>query len=238
MNRKGLLFRWLRARLNPKVESHRDVLRITIGTTIMILSAIAVGEMIVSRLTGSNLWADLSRGMVFGTLIAVPAVLFNSVVLRENVILSGKFRRAYRLASRNAEQVLTKNQELEEAQQRLAELAHSDFLTGLANRRRFEQAFADAFGAVGLGGPPFSLILLDLDNFKQINDGYGHDAGDAALGRGWAHVSAATSSPFFSGIRMMRVRSRALPTSCVMTLPYRTPIMARRSMLPPASVSA
>ncbi|MBU2084389.1 MAG: GGDEF domain-containing protein [Alphaproteobacteria bacterium] len=181
MNWKGLLFRWLRARLNPKIESNRDVLRITIGTTIMILSAIAVGEMIVSRLSGSNLWADLLRGMIFGTLITGPAVLFNAVVLRENVILSGKFRRAYRLASRNAEQVLTKNQELEAAQQRLAELAHSDFLTGLANRRRFEQAFADAFGAVGLGGPPFSLILLDLDNFKQINDGYGHDAGDAVL---------------------------------------------------------
>ena len=181
VNRKGLLFRWLRARLNPKIESHRDVLRITIGTTIMILSAIAVGELIVSRVSGSNFWADLSRGMIFGTLISGPAVLFNAVVLRENVILSGKFRRAYRLASRNAEHVLSKNQELEEAQQRLAELAHSDFLTGLANRRRFEQAFADAFGAVGLGGPPFSLILLDLDNFKQINDGYGHDAGDAVL---------------------------------------------------------
>ena len=32
VNRKGLLFRWLRARLNPKIESHRDVLRMTIGT--------------------------------------------------------------------------------------------------------------------------------------------------------------------------------------------------------------
>ena len=88
------------------------------------------------------------------------------MVLRQNVILQRKFRSAYRVATRNAEDIIGKNQEPEAAQMRLAELANSDFLTGLANRRRFEQSLVDAFGKAGLGVAPFALVLLDLDNFK------------------------------------------------------------------------
>ncbi|MFH1518860.1 MAG: GGDEF domain-containing protein, partial [Pseudomonadota bacterium] len=178
---KGFLVRWVRERMHPKLESRADVLRVAIGSTIVILAVIALGELAISTWLGTNLWMDLVRGMVLGTLVGFPAFLFNATVLHQNVILQRKFRSAYRIAARNSEDIISKNQELEAAQMRLAELANSDFLTGLANRRRFEQSFADAFGAAGLGGAPFTLILLDLDNFKQVNDAYGHDAGDAVL---------------------------------------------------------
>ncbi len=167
--------------MHPKLESGTDALRVAIGSTLIVLAIIALGELTISTIMGTNLWLDLARGMFIGTLIAFPTLLYNAIVLRQNVILQRKYRSAYRVATRNAEDIIGKNQELEAAQMRLAELANSDFLTGLANRRRFEQSFADAFGAAGLGGAPFTLILLDLDNFKQVNDVHGHDAGDAVL---------------------------------------------------------
>lgn len=167
--------------MHPRIESQSDVVHVAIGSTFVILAVIALGELAFSMWLGTNLWMDLGRGMILGTLVGFPAFLFNAAILRQNVILQRKFRNAYRIATRNSEDIISKNQELEAAQMRLAELANSDFLTGLANRRRFEQAFVDAFGAAGLGSAPFTLILLDLDNFKQVKDAHGHDAGDAVL---------------------------------------------------------
>lgn len=61
----------------------------------------------------------------------------------------------------------------------LIRLATTDELTGLANRKNFNAEFAEFTAAEHL--PSFSLFLLDIDFFKQINDNYGHTAGDNAL---------------------------------------------------------
>lgn len=63
----------------------------------------------------------------------------------------------------------------------LARLAHTDGLTGLPNRRHFDEAFAQARAEVARSGLPLSLILLDADRFKRYNDTYGHLAGDEVL---------------------------------------------------------
>jgi diguanylate cyclase (GGDEF)-like protein/PAS domain S-box-containing protein len=60
---------------------------------------------------------------------------------------------------------------------RLARDAHHDPLTGLANRRLFHSALAEAVAS----GDPVVALFIDLDGFKQINDGFGHDVGDAVL---------------------------------------------------------
>ncbi|ADZ71476.1 putative bifunctional diguanylate cyclase/phosphodiesterase [Polymorphum gilvum] len=72
-----------------------------------------------------------------------------------------------------------------EAQRQLWQAAHVDPLSGLANRTWFQQALAGAFEAA-LGaqtGAPrdLALLLLDLDGFKDINDSFGHQAGDAVI---------------------------------------------------------
>jgi diguanylate cyclase (GGDEF)-like protein len=63
------------------------------------------------------------------------------------------------------------------------EAAFTDHLTGLANRRRFERQLEREVGRVLRFGHPFSLLMIDIDNFKKLNDTFGHDAGDDAIRR-------------------------------------------------------
>ncbi len=60
-------------------------------------------------------------------------------------------------------------------------LATTDELTGLANRRRFRSELGREIAAAARYQAPLSLLLLDLDDFKAINDRYGHESGDQAL---------------------------------------------------------
>lgn len=71
--------------------------------------------------------------------------------------------------------------ELEAAYTRLSELVNHDPLTELYNRRYFENRLAIEFSRAHRFGEPLSLILLDIDRFKDINDQYGHPAGDRVL---------------------------------------------------------
>lgn len=60
-------------------------------------------------------------------------------------------------------------------------LALHDALTGLLNRRAFDEALRRAVSQASRGGQPLSLLMIDLDHFKRLNDTYGHTIGDAAL---------------------------------------------------------
>jgi two-component system cell cycle response regulator len=73
-------------------------------------------------------------------------------------------------------QVEAKNKQLEE-------LALTDALTGLPNRRAIEDWAASQLSNAARHGFPFWIALADLDYFKQVNDTFGHDAGDAVLKR-------------------------------------------------------
>ncbi len=72
-------------------------------------------------------------------------------------------------------------QELEAAHLELTRLATIDGLTGLANRRSFDDALEWEWRRAGRDGSALSLLLLDVDRFKLFNDRYGHQEGDACL---------------------------------------------------------
>ncbi|MEZ6197325.1 MAG: diguanylate cyclase [Planctomycetota bacterium] len=81
----------------------------------------------------------------------------------------------------NYRRILELTRELESANERLARLAGTDGLTGLFNRRHFEEVMAAEWRRCGRLGLPLSLLLLDLDDFKSVNDVQGHPVGDEAL---------------------------------------------------------
>ncbi|HKX46102.1 MAG TPA: diguanylate cyclase [Planctomycetota bacterium] len=76
--------------------------------------------------------------------------------------------------SRNAAQLAKLNRQL-------AEAANTDFLTGLPNRRFVMERFADEWKRARNLAAPLSVIMLDLDHFKTINDRFGHETGDVVL---------------------------------------------------------
>lgn len=71
--------------------------------------------------------------------------------------------------------------ELEESEQAYKELANTDPLTGIPNRRLFFELSKKHFELTRLRNQPLSLLMIDVDDFKQINDTYGHLAGDKVL---------------------------------------------------------
>ncbi len=77
--------------------------------------------------------------------------------------------------------LLAESEERQRLNRQLAELASRDALTGLANRRRFDEAIAQEWERQGRDKQPITLLLVDVDHFKKYNDNYGHVAGDACL---------------------------------------------------------
>ena len=84
-------------------------------------------------------------------------------------------------AKRKAEEAEARIQALEDELQAVSEKVREDQLTGTLNRRGMNDAFEREFGRADRSKRPISVALLDVDNFKKLNDTFGHQAGDAAL---------------------------------------------------------
>jgi len=108
------------------------------------------------------------RRIWFGAFVAAATVL-------------GLVTNQYRLKARAHRQITRANVELEAARDRLAELARTDELTGLANRREAESRLAREALRFDRSGHPFSVLLVDVDHFKRVNDAHGHEVGDRVL---------------------------------------------------------
>ncbi len=100
----------------------------------------------------------------------VSFILANALGLSVSIRLNN-----YRRAQFKAQE------DLREAQRALAELAATDPLTGVLNRRKFMELAENEFNRFQRYGRPLALMIVDLDHFKEINDTAGHHAGDAVL---------------------------------------------------------
>jgi diguanylate cyclase (GGDEF)-like protein len=103
----------------------------------------------------------------------------------EIAVLSRKFNemasKVHQHNERLEESVLARTRELKEANRKLEELSSTDGLTGLANRRRFDEVLLTELRRAIRSGKYIALIMLDVDFFKKYNDCYGHQAGDECL---------------------------------------------------------
>jgi diguanylate cyclase (GGDEF)-like protein len=128
--------------------------------------------------------------LVFSSLLSVligPALLSSSAAMSWQVVsLTGGAAFGLYLARRANAMHLSREraytEHLEKLSQRLRNMAYRDAVTGLYNHRYFQEQLAHEVERSIRYGQPLSLILLDMNNFKQINDRYGHTMGDRFLG--------------------------------------------------------
>jgi diguanylate cyclase (GGDEF)-like protein len=105
------------------------------------------------------------------------------IVLIFGLIITGIIATYLRASQRHAMRMMRANQQV-------SDLAQTDALTSLANRRAFTDRLAAAFAACRRGAAPFAVIYFDLDHFKDVNDTLGHAVGDALLQQVAARVVA------------------------------------------------
>jgi len=98
--------------------------------------------------------------------------------LRRLMLEQGRLLTAREAAAVRAEQARA---ELQKRHEELQQTATRDPLTGLLNRAAMEELLADTLARDASERPPYTLLLLDIDHFKQVNDLHGHLAGDQAL---------------------------------------------------------
>lgn len=149
--------------------------RVILQAALLVL-AVALGAAMLSRMAELREASEAAQAAQLAT-IARQAQDLEALVEERNLELSsrladlGDARRAAELA----------NQGLQRALEQLEQAASTDRLTGAWNRRRFEEAILPEVALAHRRNAPLSLLMLDLDHFKRVNDVYGHSAGDAVL---------------------------------------------------------
>lgn len=124
---------------------------------------------IVGVLLPSTIWLFI-QGSQTAVLMAIATLLFFASAVRATKILARTLHKTFQLSN-----------ELTIARDTAEHLARTDMLTGLKNRRAFTEMSKQRILYCQRHDHPVSLLLLDLDHFKKINDKFGHDAGDCAL---------------------------------------------------------
>jgi len=125
-------------------------------------------------------------GLIVGSSLSIVLVIVRQVVLLvENESLVRRLQRMTdnlgEMVNVRTRQLSVQNEQLEETMRSMKHLAYHDVLTGLPNRRLFEERVATSFMRAKRNDEMVSVMFLDIDRFKYINDHYGHRAGDALL---------------------------------------------------------
>lgn len=103
------------------------------------------------------------------------------VELAHSALREIRLRKALRDAAALNAQLRAQLHRVDELNRTLSELATTDALTGLRNRRAFGHSLQQELAMVGRRQTPLSLLVLDVDHFKRINDRFGHETGDQVL---------------------------------------------------------
>ncbi|MFZ2858278.1 sensor domain-containing diguanylate cyclase [Acidovorax sp.] len=103
------------------------------------------------------------------------------VELAQSAMREIRLRKALKDADALNQQLQAQIQKVDELNRALSEMATTDPLTGVANRRAFDHSLQLELAIVERRSTPLSLLMLDVDHFKRINDTFGHETGDKVL---------------------------------------------------------
>ena len=126
------------------------------------------------------------NGFMFSSEEAVPAWVYRALIWAGLAIVAGGLLAAYivslnlRLAA-SLRTMGAQAEKLEAANNELARLSTTDPLTGLFNRRYFDETLALELNRAGRSGGAVTMLMVDIDHFKKYNDALGHPAGDVCL---------------------------------------------------------
>lgn len=126
-------------------------------------------------LSGQTQDADLEKGIAAGG----DDYLFKPV---SEVVLGAKIGAMQRIVQMR-ESLVALAKQLDQANQELKSLSSRDGLTGIANRRAFDETLEREWQRALRTGSELAMLLCDVDHFKRFNDSYGHQAGDECLRR-------------------------------------------------------
>ena len=141
---------------------------------------------VASRI-GDGPWGEEARVLSLRVLPAFHETAWFRVlalVLGVSGVVVAIRRRTIQLRHRQAELemlVAERTEELRQVNERLSELSFSDALSGIANRRRFDEVLGTEWKRGIRFGHPLSLVMADIDFFKRYNDALGHQAGDRCI---------------------------------------------------------
>ena len=149
---------------------------------------------------------DIQRGMT-----AAEAYSFEEENNQKtkSVLLSAVKKLLYQLSSRNKDlvelnqtlerKIQDRTRELSRANEKLTELASTDGLTGVLNHRAFMDRAKSAFELARRYQRPISMLMIDVDHFKRVNDTFGHQAGDLVLVRLCEQINKSLRGPDMVG---------------------------------------
>lgn len=146
---------------------------IILGATGIIITILATTGRIPSHPLSLN-------AVAIGTVLAV---LFYSFALSNRMNLDRALREAAQLQlTQDLDfKVRERSKELEHANEKLLHASITDGLTGLMNRRRFDEVLNTEFRRAFRQKHPLAVLMMDIDYFKKLNDNYGHQFGDLCL---------------------------------------------------------
>jgi len=153
-----------------------------------VLALSGYGAIIARDITFNAAEFNLTLNLVQWAVLAILLIWFSYFghevheLRNENKIKKSQLIRKRMEIERQRDEIHRTNNELQVVLSKLSTQAITDELTGLANRRHFIDCL-QPYIEQATEGSDFSLCLLDLDHFKQINDRYGHNAGDLVLQR-------------------------------------------------------
>ena len=142
----------------------------------------------VLMVTGENIGqtaADAVRRGASDYVVKIGEYLFTLPLVVEKNLTLAKIKRENESLRVELERALAalreKNHQLQESLARVEELAATDPLTGMYNRRHFSQLLDQLFAEAQRYDKDLSCVMIDLDGYKQLNDTYGHQVGDQLL---------------------------------------------------------